>query len=90
MWVRTEYLEQSTVIHQATTPLSYIVSTPRGQVRRDRINLRPTLGRDPLEGLNRIPETVQELANSVGESRDRVVTQSQSGVVITAPDRLRL
>ena len=48
--------------------------------------MKPRLGRDPLEGLNRIPKTVQGLANNEMESRDRVVTQSQSGVVIRAPD----
>jgi len=50
------------------------VSTPRGQLRRNCIDLRPRLGRDLVDGLNRIPETVQEPANSVGESQDRVVT----------------
>ena len=90
MWVQTENSQvPGTIVHQATTPQSYIVSTPRGQLRRNRINLRPRLGRDPVEGMNRISETVQEPANRVEESWDRVVTQSQSGVVIRAPDPLR-
>ncbi|XP_065891689.1 uncharacterized protein [Dysidea avara] len=91
VWVQTENSQvHGTIVHQAATPRSYIVSTPSGQLRRNRINLRPRLGRKMVEGMNRIPETsVQEPANRVEESQDRVVARSQSGVMIRAPDRLR-
>jgi len=41
VWVQTENSQvPGTVVHQASTPRSYIVSTPTGSVRRNRINLR--------------------------------------------------
>ena len=76
VWVQTENSQvPGTVVHQASTPRSYIASTPTGSVRRNRINLRNRRERG-------VPETPDEPPG-------RVVTRSQSGVVIRPPDRLR-
>ena len=90
VWVQTENSQEpGTIVHQAATPRSYLVSTPRGELRRNRINLRPRPGQDDIVETNRAPDTLQEPTDTVEQSQNRVVTRSQSGVRIRAPDRLR-
>ena len=41
IWIQTENTQvPGTVVQQAATPRSYIVSTPTGQIRRNRVSLR--------------------------------------------------
>ena len=78
VWVQTENSQvPGTVVQQAATPILYIVSTPTGQVRRNRVSLRQRRER----------ETTETVCN---EPPSRVVTRSQSGIIIRPPNRLRL
>ena len=56
VWVQTESSQvPGTVVQQAATPRSYIVSTPTGQVRRNRISLRHRRERGTTEIANESP-----------------------------------
>ena len=79
VWVQTENSHvPGTVIQQAPTPRSYIVSTPQGQIRRNRINLR----------IRQEVKTPQMESRASNDS-NRIVTRSQSGAVTRPPDRFR-
>ena len=79
VWVQTENSHvPGTVIQQAPTPRSYIVSTPQGQTRRNRINLR----------IRQEVKTPQMESRASNDS-NRIVTRSQSGAVTRPPDRFR-
>ena len=77
IWIQTEntYVP-GTVVKQATTPRSYIVSTPTGQIRRNRISLRPRRERG----------TTTEITEN--EPPRRVVTRSQTGIIVKPANRL--
>lgn len=73
VWIQTENSQvPGTVVHQATAPRSYVILTPTGQVRRNRISLRYRRER--------------EITHTVNDSPSRVVTRSQSGTIIRPPD----
>ena len=79
VWVQTENSHvPGIVIQQASTPRSYIVSTPQGQTRRNRINLRI-----------RQEENTPQMESRASDTSNRAVTRSQSGAVTRPPDRLR-
>jgi len=83
VWVQTENCHvPGTVVQPATTPQSYIVSTPNGQKRRNRINLLPRQDIVTPQRESRVPQTFNAMP-------ERVVTRSQSGTVIRPPDRLK-
>ena len=78
VWVQTENSQvPGTVVQQAATPRSYVVSTPTGQVRRNRVSLRRRRERETTETVHNEPP-------------NRVVTRSQSGIIIRPPNRLQL
>jgi len=84
VWVQTENSNvPGTVVQQASTPRSYILSTPNGQLRRNRANLRLRQPAGTPQRESRVPEMSSERPS-------RVVTRSQTGAVIRPPDRLRL
>jgi len=83
VWVETRGQHTpGTVLRSANTPRSYIVETPSGEVRRNRLHLRLR---------SEIPETQGE--HSVREqpsvATHRPLTRSQTGTDIRPPDRLR-
>jgi len=83
VWVQTDNGHvPGTVVQPASTPRSYIVSTPTGQMRRNRINLRPRQDTETLQRESGMTETSNVVPG-------RVVTRSQSGTAIKPPDRLR-
>ena len=52
VWVQTENSQvPGTVVQQAATPRSYVVSTPTGQVKRNRVSLRRRRERERLQKL---------------------------------------
>jgi len=60
VWLQTENSQEpGTIVHQAATPRSYLVSTPREELRRNRVNLRPRPGQDNTVEMNRAPDTLQ-------------------------------
>ena len=71
-----------TVLCQASTPRSYVVETPSGEVQRNRTHLRirANMNEDPMVSV------ASEETSSVSH---RPVTRSQTGTVIHPPDRLR-
>ena len=69
VWIQTENTHiPGTVVEQATTPRSYIISTPTGQIRRNKISLRHQRER----GMKIIEN----------EPPRRVVTRSQIGTIV--------
>ena len=81
VWVRTENSQYpGTVVSMANTPRSYLVSTPSGQVRRNRchLNLRHT----------DVP-VAQLTSTSDMQERSPVITRSRA-VELRPPDRLTL
>ena len=80
VWVRTNNNQTPGRITSASsTPRSYIVSTPSGQVRRNRLHLAP-----------RIPETtVQPTTEDINQTpQSNVTTRLRSGTAIRPPERL--
>ena len=85
VWVETQGTQTPGQIqHRADTPRSYIVDTPRGEVRRNQHHIRPrsehTLDRS--EGTNKQDDT-----NAQDEMPRMVITRSRSGTEIRPPDR---
>ena len=77
IWIQTENTHvPGTVVKQAITPRSYIISTPTGQIRRNRISLRHRRERGTTT------ETTEN------EPPRRVVTRSQTGIIVKPPTRL--
>ena len=79
VWVTTgNQPATGTVLQPANTPRSYIISTPVGQVRRNR------------QHFNVIPQDIQSATNQErnNSTRDPIVTRSRSGTTIYPPDRL--
>ena len=81
VWITTEDQPTSGVVARpADTPRSYIVTTPAGQVRRNR------------QHLNRKPPTQEStntpMDNCQPSTRDPIVTRSKSGAALHPPERL--
>ena len=73
VWVQNgNSQEPGNIVRSASTPRSYIVSMPRGEVRRNRIYLR-----------------LRERPTQQQSSNNRVMTRSQTGTEIRAPNFLR-
>jgi len=64
------------VVSPASTPRSYVVETPTGQVRRNR------------QHLNRMPESHEPIDQTEHSTRDPIMTRTRTGTVIRPPDRL--
>ena len=80
VWVRTNDNQiPGRITSASSTPRSYIVSTPSGQVRRNRLHLAP-----------RIPEsTVQPTNEDIATTpQSNVTTRLRSGTAIRPPERL--
>ena len=80
VWVRTNDNQiPGRITSASSTPRSYIVSTPSGQVRRNRLHLAP-----------RIPEsTVQPTNKDIATTpQSNVMTRLRSGTAIRPPERL--
>ena len=77
IWIQTENTQvPGTIVQQAVTPRFYIVSTPTGQIRRNRISLRHQREREMTTEIN------------VNEPLRSVVTRSQTGVIVKPPNQL--
>ena len=67
-------------VNMSSTPRSYVVHTPSGEIRRNRshLNINPsTQNREDIQ-----------TTNSEEQRRSPIVTRSRSGISITPPDRL--
>ena len=64
------------VVSPASTPRSYVVETPTGQVRRNR------------QHLNRMPETREPIDRTERSTRDPIMTRTRTGTTIRPPTRL--
>lgn len=83
---------QGRVVSTTELPRSYIVATPAGQVRRNRIHLTPRVDHpevdtDPLvtSGDHATPEVVDQ--TPANPERDRILTRSRTGVHLQPPER---
>ena len=75
----------------ATTPRSYVVSTPSGEVRRNRGQLRVVPSSNhPRENYqsNQQSQTPGENEHSQSPVQHQIVTRSRTGVELRPPDRL--
>ena len=89
VWVRTENtLVPGRVISTATTPRSYVVSTPTGIIRRNRQHLNPRL--NTTDSNSDIDVDLSQDSPSINSQpeRDETMTRTQTGTQIRAPDRL--
>ncbi len=78
VWVTTDNSHSPGHVNgSAGTPRSYLVETPSGQVRRNRAHLTVVPNGQPPE---RLPIPIP--------ARSPIVTRSQTGTKVTAPDRL--
>ena len=85
VWVRTENSQQrGRVVSTSDEPRSYDVSTPTGQVRRNRQHMVPI----PLQ--TDVPTTESQLQRNQPSEFDcsPVQTRSQTGTTVHPPDRL--
>ena len=67
------------VVHPAETPRSYIVETPSGRVRRNRVHLNP-MPNDATDDAT--------IDHTQRPSRDPIMTRTRTGTAIHPPDRL--
>ena len=82
VWVRTgDSQQRGTIISTSNEPRSYIVSTPTGQVRRNRQHIVPIPSQTSLSETD--PET-----QSNEFQRSPVQTRSRTGTIVSPPDRL--
>ena len=80
VWVRTgDSQQRGTIISTSNEPRSYIVSTPTGQVRRNRQHIVPIPSQTSLSETD--PETQ---SNEFQQSP--VQTRSQTGTIVSPPD----
>ena len=78
VWVQGETSQEpGNIVRSVSTPRSYVVSVPRGKVRRNRIHLRERCGS------NRMITRSQSRGN-------RIMTRLQTGTELRPPDHLRL
>ena len=64
------------VVSRASTPQSYIVNTPTGQLRRNH------------QHLNQVPENYTPIAPSPYPTREPIMTRFRTGTIIHPPNRL--
>ena len=89
VWVRTGNTQvPGRVIFTATTPRSYVVSTPTGIIRRNRQHLNPRL--NTTDSNSNIDIDLSQDTPSINSQpeRDKIMTRTQTGTQIRAPDRL--
>ena len=89
VWVRTGNTQvPGRVISTATTPRSYVVSTPTGIIRRNRQLLNPRL--NTTDSNSDIDIDLSQDTPSINSQpeRDKIMTRTQTGTQIRAPDRL--
>ena len=78
VWANTQGKQvPGTIVANSNAPRSYIVSTPSGEVRRNRYHI--------TERLN--DETTTAISHHTSDT-DRRITRSQTGTQIRPPDRL--
>ena len=88
-WVRTENTQvPGRVISTATTPRSYVVSTLTGIIRRNQQHLNP--GLNTTDSNSDIDIDLSQDTPSINSQpeRDKIMTTTQTGTQIGAPDRL--
>ena len=82
VWITSEGGQApGTVVSPASSPRSYIVKTPSGTIRRNRIHLNV----DPLQPSTPPTETKQ---NTDTQATRRIATRSQTGTTVKPPERL--
>jgi len=74
------------IVTSSDSPRSYLVSTPTGEVRRNRIhlNIMPPVEETPLTS----PDEQPSSPGRVSEQPGRIMTRTRTGTAIHPPDRL--
>ena len=91
VWVRTgNYQTPGRVVSSSSAPRSYVVSTPTGQVRRNRqhLNQRLNTANDNVTD-NPDDDSSTTSPHTTEPPRDRIMTRTQTGTDIRPPNRLR-
>ena len=91
VWVRTgNYQTPGRVVSSSSAPRSYVVSTPTGQVRRNRqhLNQRLITANDNVTD-NPDDDSSTTSPHTTEPPRDRIMTRTQTGTDIRPPNRLR-
>ena len=84
VWIRTENSQcPDIVVSTASAPRSYLVSTPSGQVRRNRSHLN-----HQQTNVSDAPSTSDYTSDT--QRHSPIMTCSRTGVELKAPDRLTL
>lgn len=86
VWIR-DMKVPATVTQEAETPRSYIVSSPRGTIRRNRKDLTPLYPSSP-DSSKQIPEAIKLDVPAAACAAG--ATTTRSGRVVSAPRRLDL
>ena len=82
VWITSEGEKApATVVSSANSPRSYLVETPSGMVRRNRIHLNV----DPSPPSDQSKAQIEPEPDS--DTR-RIITRSQTGTVVKPPERL--
>lgn len=95
VWIK-DFETRGEVVKSATTPRSYIVRTPKGEIRRNRRHLQPTSGPkipEPPDTTYDTPSETNDVVNIKPESNqvsDSNVYRTRSGRISVPPERLDL
>ncbi len=89
VWITTNGQRLEGQVSQSVdTPRSYVIVTPRGELRRNRtqLNVAPAIAQESNEQSN--TTNSNEPPDSNPEVSRRIMTRSQTGTVVRPPERL--